>query len=333
MIEYKSIILTPPKFWFPIHIKNKAKKKLLDKICDIYNKINTFALTKIIVTGNRVNIIPDILNVSIGPKLNETIMMTPYEFSNKHQHHVFANHANIKLGGGIFNSGFAQEEQLLLKTTLMFSIGEITSSKTDNILNINLEKNSLLAKCNLYVHQNPNLNLYGNDGMQKIKNNPDILNFFYSSHYSKPEIFILSKAIPILNRENTYRTYKYANIQMVEWIFFSAYCSYLSTIQTLNNYHDIHEIVIHDGNWGCGVYGHNVNVIYVILHLAFRIAARHSNKKVSFIYHTYNISTYNKLSEGIQLLLQVKQNNTVLDILNQIKILHNNNHPLWSKKI
>lgn len=327
-----------PKKWIPIFITHNTKKKILSRISQIYNLVDKSLLSNIFIVKNTIEINKKLLDTNIAiiqnnQLINESTVETPYTFSNEYKNHVYANHANVKIGGGMFSFGFVQEEQLLIKSTLLFPIYNSIYCSENDLDKVNLERNNLLARCNIFVHQNTNMNLYGGSGMTTIKENPQILAQFYKPHISNPKIFILSKAIPIFR--DTYKTFVYNGVSIIDWIFYSAYYSYLSTIETLDKCEDVDEIVIHDGNWGCGIYNHNVNTIYTILHLAFRAVSAHTAtaKKKSFVYHTYDHGTYEKIFAARNLLSEIDQHATVQSVLEKIKNYHTNNDPIWSVKI
>lgn len=321
-----------PNKWEPTLITHEVKKKILDRICQIYNNIDNSHFSNIFIKQKSVIIDNKLLNTIIDKKFNEDTVDTPYDFRSKFTNHVYANHANIRIGGGMFSFGFVQEEQLLIKSTLMFPIYENRYCSENILGNIDLERNCLLARCNIFVHQNTNMNLYGGPGMKIIQNNPNILDNFYKPHNTNPKIFILSKAIPVF--KNSYKTFIYDGVPIVEWIFYSAYNSYLFAIETLDKCNDVNEIIIHDGNWGCGVYNHNVNTIYCILHLAFRAACLHftSTKQIRFVYHTYDRDTYNKLDTARFFLANIGMGMTVGKALEKIKSYHIDDDILWSIK-
>jgi len=261
----------------------------------------------------------------------------PYDFRWKDKLHVYCNHANKVLGGGMFSSGFVQEEQLLLKTTLLFPLHIIHGTRFDptNIMSSNLEIQPLLIKTNLIIHQDMSLGLYGESGINTINSNPTILNKFYQPHRTMPPIYILSKAMPILQPGETYTNKVFSNMKLIRWIFLSALHSYCLAIAQLKNDPGVETIHIHEGNWGCGVYNHNVNTIYVLVHLAIRVACSLFGlnlKPVIFHYHTFDLETMHSLEPGIKLLDQLS--NIPIDLcLKIIDSKHENGDPIWCMKL
>jgi hypothetical protein len=98
----------------------------------------------------------------------------------------------------MFTFGFVQEEQMLLTTSWLYELYKNIIKKEYNILNSNLEIQSLLTKTNIVVHQNMKLGLYSGYGIKRINKDPKIIDQFYKKHNTQPSIYILSKAIPIL---------------------------------------------------------------------------------------------------------------------------------------
>ena len=275
-------------------------------------------------------------NFTNKPRCVEKTIAAPYDFCQQQSLYVYCNHANRVLGGGIFSRGFVQEEQLLLKTTILFPLYDKICNHHDaaGLLGTNLDVQPLLISTNIFIYQNPELKLYGADGMKKINDNIAILDNFYLVHRTSPRIYILCKAIPPLTVP--YRDAYFQNKKLSKWIYLYAYHSYCFTISELNQNPEIDTINICEGNWGCGVYNHNVNTIYVLTHLAMRAAcqllALTVTKPINFFYYTYDSRTLALLKPAKQFLLD-HVNQSVQECLDHIDLFHNIGYHEWCQKL
>jgi hypothetical protein len=123
------------------------------------------------------------------------------------------------------------------------------------------------------------------------------------------------------------------NIPIVDWILYLAIHNYCFTIEVLERDVNVDIINIHDGNWGCGVFNHNINTIYTLLHISINIAIQimKPKKKVIYWYHSFNKQT-DKFLQPAKTLLHNNRNKDVLTIINQVKEYHKCKHPYWFSK-
>jgi len=268
---------------------------------------------------------------------DEYLINKPYDYKKTNENHVFCNHANKTLGGGIFTFGFCQEEQMILQSSVMFYLFSKHFYNEDpyGLLNTNLELSPLLIKTKIFVNQNNDIGIYAREGLHKIKQNNKILNEFYKKHDHPVNIFMLAKAIPDISK-SSYKEY-FNDDKLIDWVFKYSVSCYLMTLGILNSNKNIQVIHIHDGNWGCGVYGHNMNTIYVILTLAIRVAIQMMGnkltKKVQYYYHTYNDKNLSIINDCAYQFIKSVNKLQIKDILNIIRDFHNDDIELWSKKL
>lgn len=329
------------KFIFS-YLKMAPEKKFISiRLCDIFKEVSQkYSSADNLYEIKLTQSIPVIINEDLMYTINcktkeEIIVQTPYDYCNSTKNHVFCNHANVKLGGGMYSFGFVQEEQMLLRTTIMFPLYDLYFNDPDprDPLNSDLNIQHLLIKTNVYAYQNHNMGLYSGDGLRQINNNSHLLNDFYKPHNSVPSVYILSKAIPKLENNDDYTNKFFNQLCIVDWIFYSAYHSYLLTIISLVDNNETKEICIHEGNWGCGVYNHNLNTIFTIVHLAFRaVCSLFQDANIKFVYHTYDTDSFNKLSPAINF-LDEHIDAPIKVCIDKLKDYHRSSNSDWSVKL
>lgn len=317
--------------------KGKQKKVIFDNIRRKLSKISH--IPNIIVwQGPQVTVNYNLLNLRLANVAHYQTVPSMYEFCSKDQYHVYANHAANKLGGGAITKGFVQEEKLTLTSSLIFPLTQkYLAGARYAILGTPLEQQPLLIKMNILLHENAQLfkEYYGSEGMEKINDNPAILQKLYRRHRSEPRVYWLCKAIPMLHAGEDYSK-MHQGYPVAVWAFYLALESYLLSIKCVEQDRNIDTIYIHDGNWGCGAFNHNINTIYLLEHLAINVAVQLANpsKRVVFYYHTYNDEMMAKLKPAIAFWNQLLAANSAVDeALNILSDFHFNKIPEWSTKL
>jgi len=272
----------------------------------------------------------------------------PYEFHSQNAHHAFCNHANDRLGGGLFDpeTSYFQEEKITLTLSLLFllaqkNIGNPGNLENLEILNTKLRFQPLVIKTNVLFHEDAPYKLYGHPGLKIISDGPGILADVYTLHESAPRIYWICKSIPKIRRGWGENYSKVINDQPIMlWALLLAVESYLLAIKCMETDNKIKEIHIHEcnyeDNWRCGTFGHNLNTIYVIVHLAISIAVdlARPTKKVYFDYCTYDESNFKKLEQGIFYWKNACEHKlTPEQILSDLKQLQTTDPDHWERKL
>lgn len=331
--ELNEFLHFPPQNMSMELVTNPTKKKIIEHLSKIYNQIPHEKKIPISSQQSSVKMDPKLLELCAEESLLESMIPLPYDLTDGH---VYANHAHIRSGGGALTFGFVQEEQLMLISTYLNVLYQNMFQKQQDVVKANLERDCLLTACNVYAKQNYDMGLYGGDGMKKIEENPSILNDFYEPYPNNdiPMIYILSKAIP-KKVDIEYKNFQYDGSNIIYWIFYEAYNAYLLAMYQCALYMD--EINIHDGNWGCGVYGHNLNTICTILHLSFRAARQiflcdpiSKGKSLFFYYHTCHLDSLQILRTAMDFLAGIDNSATIGMILEQISSFHQLGETEWT---
>lgn len=224
---------------------------------------------------------------------------TSYEFREMTARHVFVNFAARNLGGGYLTHGYVQEEKLVLISSLL---NLLVQHHSNPLLKTRLDVIPMLIKSHILFHEDVNMNIYGREGLHKIADKPALLRDLYKLHRKMPSVYFLCRAIYKLKRikGETYTNNSTGTSLMLP-TFLLALDSYILAIECLEHDDSVRKIHIHDGNWGCGAFGHNYNTIYVILHFAIRLAVHMVNPKkvVMFHYHTYTDTIMKNLKPAI----------------------------------
>lgn len=308
------------------YLRELSKKGLFKSVKDI-----------IVWKGKNTEIELNLLikSYNLHSNISEQICTKSYEFRGKDALHFYANHAAQRLGGGIVSkgdSGFVQEEKCTYRFSLIAPLAYKQLNDKLEYFDTNLGEIPLLIKTNVLLHEIFDGNFYGKLGLKMLADNPTTINKYYREHNTKPRIYWLCKAIPIIQRKNGEDYSKlYKNYAIIEWSLFLCYKAYCLAIQTGETEKKINEITIHDGNWGCGAFGHNLNTIYVIEHMAINMAVQTMipKKKVNFIYHTYDDQTKFKLKIGIDF-WQQNRLKPYVQIFRYLKDFLIEKNPNWS---
>lgn len=289
------------------------------------------------------------LNLSIHQKMlnsqffpiSPNVLPIPYEFTNENQYHVFANHAARHLGGGTFhpNGGFVQEEKITITSSLLLTLAYKETSGKLNQLDIDLGVQPLLILMNILFSETDPKDLYGKQGMTMITKNPSLISKNYVQHKAEPRIAWLCKAVARMDIDNgeNYNNKLIHGTPVIYHILLLAIESYCMAIESVEYNNKINEIHIHDGNWGCGAFNHNVNTIFILEHMAISIAISLVNpkKKVYFDYHAYDTETAKKLEPAMIYWKKVLQTNSFkpVEILNFLTAEHKKNNSNWLDKL
>jgi len=320
------------------HKKTRGtKKQIMDYLYQLYCRNRVENLSNITVSAGRhvdLQKMTQILDtkVVIPDNLNLEIIVGPYIF---HHNHAYENFANKDLGGGVLasESGFVQEEKITIISSLLLPL--IGSDHALPLEDTNLyDQPMIMNQVTIMVHETNPSELYGQAGIRKIKQNPNLIKQNYLLHPAMPEIIWICKSIPPMRNNDHYMTKNHNKIPVDIWALLLSIEANLSTIQIMDKNPDIKSISIHGGNWGCGAFGHNLNTMFMIEHLAIIAAVRiyQPTKQVTYHYHTYDESSNTKLLNGQQLLHKIIHSDlsySVDQVMSHIRNYHQQNIPEW----
>lgn len=321
---------------------NGTKKRIIDHLCKIYTMHGINELSDIIVfRGRHVN--PELMDIIGKSKLikpsnlNFQVQIGPYDFNSSSSGKAYFNFAASHIGGGILSpeAGYVQEEKITLQSSILLSMigcNNYLPLENTNLYDIPLVMKNVI----IMAHENYPVEFYGRFGLEKFKNNEELIAKNYVLHKSHPSIIWVCKAIQPMKNSDTYKTKIHNGIPICRWALLMAIETNLTTIKIMEDDPTIKTIYINGGNWGCGAFGHNLNTIYAIEHMAMIIAVNIIKpiKNVIFTYHTYDNQTFDKLNPSINFVTQFIHQNLEVDIvMGVINSFHSENNKIWCEKL
>ena len=299
-----------------------------NNLSDDLFKISVFDSTKILSPDPNL-----VFKINYG--LNVTIER--YFFIPNHTYQIFSNK---KLGGGTLGLGNVQEEKLMMIfSTLQYLLYGFHYEKSSPLSN-NLEYDPIVintmvvAKDNSYEGCKSNLDSphYGTNGL-KIAHDKRVADSLYDPIDKPFPVKTICVAVPSF-KDWSGVCY---NDSVLQHVFYTLYKSLVTSIVANECDNQVSESIIHIGNIGCGVFGHNYNTIYILQHLAMSCAVSLINpqKKIIVMYHAYDEKTYaglvqNAIPSLTEWMYSGKNIGTILSEIRQKQLQFPDT---WAKKI
>ena len=235
--------------------------------------------------------------------LNRLEIKTPKTNINQpmvyYQNQIYVNFANKNLGGGVFGTGYVQEEQLMTEFTMTFlsMLNQKNKEhvKEDNPLNY-LKTNRELVKSLKQLDSTPiiirtdqiAIQRIPKNELQNLKSITDLKDkYYYKSTENIYWICVAHQDISI-KKKNYLLLYK---DNWNDWFLriFNGFNNAIKLFKLRGFGTDSDPIVLNTGNWGAGAFGHKVEDSFIIQKAAYETVCKiYSDLCIKFIYWPFD---------------------------------------------
>jgi hypothetical protein len=270
---------------------SKSKAAIFDYYLNYYRSTVSRVIRTDVATLSRTVSLRDCQAVKMGsliPEMSDCSVVTPTAYRWA-PNEVFANFANRRLGGGVLDHGWVQEEFLTACIDLLPQIGRLRAIYKD------LDVNPALFEVEAWF--TPNLKFYGRrTGLiaqhDQIVGDPTQVLL----PLTKPcQVFWLSMAAICIGK-------RAPRPQEVTQMLLTAYRAFYLSLLACHS-RSLPKIVINTGNWGAGAFGWDARMSYLIQYFAFGLAHRRfrretgSKVEVTYHHHAYDTKTLELIRE------------------------------------
>lgn len=298
---------------FAVHKKTKNLVSILYN--NNFNKLNG---TQVIVytnhgsSVNHKNIAANKLSVSDLNKLetnsSKRLVVSIHDGGyNFVENHAYVNFANHFIGGGVFNGAFVQEEMLITFSNLYHLINKRKFVSENKLYMLN-EEPAVIRIAMLYSQKTKEIY----NEIKLIQNKEDSKKHFNDYTDSPINIYFVCMAAVQLAEHTS------LNRVQIKHHFNLATMAFSRAIFSISNGKNT-EVYIHTGNWGCGAFLHNINMIYLIQYLAIlQVSQFYTSVKINYNHHCFVTKVVGSINKNSVRFLNKCANLPISEILDAV---------------